>query len=305
MSRSPGARKFEESQKKLLVKHGTKAISRYFSLKELKIKVHLLEVGEGEPVLLIHGGGAMAISWEPLLSLLQHHFHLYVPDLPGCGLTEKINYRGLSFREYAIKFVESVLAELGIQKISLIGNSIGGYWGIVFSLACPEAVKKLVLIGAPSGIDKWAPLLLRLFGIPVFNRFLYATIAKPSLKGIRDLFQLLLVANIDRISPEYLECTYLNSMLPGSGESWLSMLEEVVTPIGWNIKYYIRDELMNLQQPILFIWGDKDAFAPPSSGEEACKMMPNARMKVISNAGHLPWLDEPEQCAELIINFLR
>jgi pimeloyl-ACP methyl ester carboxylesterase len=54
----------------------------------------------------------------------------------------------------------------------------------------------------------------------------------------------------------------------------------------------------------LFVWGDQDALGPPSLGEEMCKLMPNARIEVLQDAGHLAWVDQPRRCSELIVNFL-
>ena len=255
--------RYLELQSKLLAQYRTDATSRYLALESPPLKAHLLEVGkEGEPVVLLHGGGAVAVSLEPLLSLLQHRFRLFVPDRPGCGLTDKIDYRGVSFQEHAIQFVKSLVDALDLQKAAFVGNSMGGYWSIAFALAHPERVRKLILIGAPAGIDKRIPPFLRLLGMPGINRFLSATIAKPSPKGIRDLFRRLLVANIDRVPDVFLECAYGSSILPGAKMSWLTMLENVITLRGFHPKYYVRKELKNLQRPTLFIWGIRTPSLP-------------------------------------------
>ena len=57
--------------------------------------------------------------------------------------------------------------------------------------------------------------------------------------------------------------------------------------------------------PTLFIWGDKDAAVPLESGKEACKIIPDCRIEVVKDAGHLPWLDEPERCSQLLLDFLK
>ena len=296
---------FIEAQARLLAHYGTNAHSRYLSLQEPALRVHVLEAGAGEPVVLIHGGGAFGAAFEPLLGALQLHFHLFVPDRPGCGLSEKITYRGIALRTHAVSFVRSLLDALELPRAALVGNSMGGYWSIAFALAYPQPVSKLVLIGAPAGIDRWIPPFVRVLGIRGVNSFLYATLAKPSLQGVRDIHQRLLVANIDRLPAVYLAAGYAASTLPGAQESWLTLLEEVLTLRGLHPAYYLREELRDLQPPTCFIWGDKDAFAPPASGEEACKMMSHARLEVVKNAGHLPWLDDPQRCANVLRTFLQ
>ncbi len=70
-------------------------------------------------------------------------------------------------------------------------------------------------------------------------------------------------------------------------------------------EHYATPELKNLRPETLFIWGDKDAFGPPILGQEMAALAPHARCEVIRGAGHLVWLDEPEQCAKLVISFLK
>ena len=296
---------FIEAQARLLAHYGTNAHSRYLSLQEPALRVHVLEAGAGEPVVLIHGVGVFAAGFEPLLSALQSHFHLFAPDRPGCGLSEKISYRGIAFRTYAVSFVRSLLDALELPRAALVGHSMGGYWSIAFALAYPERVSKLALVGAPAGIDRWVPPFLRVLSIRGVNSFLSATIGKPNPQGFREQFQRIAVANIDRVPDVYLAAAYAASILPGVQESFLTLLENVVTLRGLRPAYYLREELRNLQPPTCFIWGDKDAFAPPASGAEACTRMSNARLEVVKDAGHLPWLDDPQRCADVLRTFLQ
>jgi pimeloyl-ACP methyl ester carboxylesterase len=60
-----------------------------------------------------------------------------------------------------------------------------------------------------------------------------------------------------------------------------------------------------MRTPTLFIWGDKDQLGPPSLGEEMAKLAPSARCEVLPDAGHNPWLDHPERCSRLVIDFLK
>ena len=100
---------------------------------------------------MIHGGNSVAVSWAPLLSRLQRTFHIYAPDRPGCGLTEKFNYLGIPFREHAVAFVRSTMDALGLRRAALVGSSMGGYFSLAFALAHPEQVSQLVTIGEPAG----------------------------------------------------------------------------------------------------------------------------------------------------------
>ncbi|MGH9879886.1 MAG: alpha/beta fold hydrolase, partial [Pyrinomonadaceae bacterium] len=144
-----------------------------------------------------------------------------------------------------------------------------------------------------------------LLGTRWINRLLHATVLTPSRESTRELFRRILVADLTKVPPVYLQCAYLSRVIPGADLSWLTMLEQLVTLQGLREKYLISDELPRIKQPVLFLWGKSDWFAPPSVGEHACRLLPNARIEVLENAGHLPWLDQPERSADLVVQFLR
>jgi pimeloyl-ACP methyl ester carboxylesterase len=110
---------FTATQARLLQEMGTPIGSRFLMIQAPAARVqqvHVLEAGRdgAPPVVLLHGGNSIAAAWEPLLSLLQGDFRLYAPDRPGCGLTDMLDYHGVSFREHAMAFVGGVLDALGL-----------------------------------------------------------------------------------------------------------------------------------------------------------------------------------------------
>jgi len=265
----------------------------------------VLEVGKdgAPPVLLIHGGTAFAAGWEPLLSLLQDDLRLFAPDRPGCGLTDKVDYRGMPFREHAIAFIGATLDALGLERASLMGNSIGSYWALLFALAHPERVERLALVGEPAGSSRHPSARFRLISTPGLNRLLYATVLKPRRARARRQMRMI-VAHPERVSDVFLDMAQAAAELPGAQRAWLSMLEEV-NPVqrAPKLTYALRSELPRIQCPTFFIWGDRD-FCSPSWGKQMCKLIPHARMEVIPDAGHLAWLDAPQQVATLLREFL-
>ncbi len=295
--------RFRAAQETLFAQTGTQARSRFVAISEPAMRVHVLEAGSGQPVLMIHGGNSVAAAWEPLLSLLQPHFHLYAPDRPGCGLTEKIDYRRVAFREHAVAFVRSIMDALGLEQASLVGNSMGGYWALVFALAHPDRIDRLALVGEPAGSTEKLTWFHRLTATPGLNRLLYATVLKARREQAREKLGRL-AAHPERVSEAFLDVTYAGAVLPGARLAWLSMLERVAPPFRPNeLTYALRHELRYLQRPVLIIWGDHDFFAP-SWGEVLCRYLPEAHLEVVADAGHFPWVDAPEHVATLLRNFL-
>ncbi|HEX9370218.1 MAG TPA: hypothetical protein VF897_04400 [Roseiflexaceae bacterium] len=102
----PEVRAFEQAQQRVLQTCGVAAQSRYVQLQTPPLRVHILDAGQGDPVVLIHGGNGVAVQLAPLLAALQSTFHLFAPDRPGCGLTDKLDYRGIPL----IRDVEIVMS---------------------------------------------------------------------------------------------------------------------------------------------------------------------------------------------------
>lgn len=300
---------FKAAQQRLFEHSGTQARERFITMEHpaaVVRRVHVLEAGEpcSPPVVMLHGGNSVAAGWEPLLGLLQHDLHIYAPDRPGCGLTDKLDYHGVPFREHAVAFVGALLDALRLERASFVGNSMGGFWSLLFALAHPERVDRLVLIGEPAGSSPRPASRLRLLATPGINRLLYATALRPRRQRTRQQMKML-VADPARLSEAYLDLAHAAWMLPGARLGWLSMLERVL-PLGRTaeLTYSLRPDLPRLSSPVLFIWGQHD-FCSPEWGRQLCDLIPVASMEVLPDAGHMAWLDAPERVAGLLGGFLR
>jgi pimeloyl-ACP methyl ester carboxylesterase len=306
-ARDQGAEeRFLRAQDVLLAENGNSVHSRFVQIAEPSLRVQVLEGGQGEPVLLLHGGNGVAAQWEPLLSRLSPGFHIYAPDRPGCGLTGMFNYRNVPLREHAVNFVLSTMDALGLKTANLVGNSMGGYFALVFALAHPDRVKRLVTVGEPAGSSATIPPANRLLAMRGLNGLMYATVMKPGASATYEGFKRILVAHPERLSPAYLDCCTAASEIPGATESWLTLLEDChITSGRSTLTYSLRPELPKLSIPTLLIWGDKDSFGSPSIAKEMAQSMRQGRAEVVPDAGHLAWLDQPDTVARSIANFLR
>ena len=157
---------FEQAQSTLLNHYGTEAISRSVQLDEPSLECHLLEVGQGEPVIILHGGGGMAVQMAPLLGGLSNQFNIIAPDGPGCGLTDSFDYTGVNFRQHGVDFLSSLWKALDIDQASIIASSIAGVWTIGFALAHPNRVADIAFVGAPAGLTPKIPLPCDSLGHP-------------------------------------------------------------------------------------------------------------------------------------------
>ncbi len=186
----PEIDQFKKTQQALLNKYSVKAQSKYLKLNKPPLTAHVLEAGQGDPVLLLHGGNATAAQFAPLMGLLQQEYLLFAPDRPGCGLTDKIDYRGVPFRQHALDFVTAIMDGLHLPKARIVASSMGGYFALVFALAHPERVTKLVLLGEPAASGPPQP------NAPAPP----PTPKNPSIQGIRAVYKSRLGVNVDLVA---------------------------------------------------------------------------------------------------------
>src|SRR5262245_46787586 len=282
---------FKKAQKAVLAKYDVKANSRYLNLKKPQTTVHVLEAGQGKPLLLIHGGRSCACSFAPLIAALQNDFHVFAFDRPGHGLSDEFNYRDTALREHAVDVITSVMVELKLPETNIVANSMGGLWALQFALAKPEGVSKLTLLGEPAG-----SLEVPTSPPPPAGK-------DPTIHAVRGAFAARLVADISRVPDELLQAELANQRLASFALSWNTLLDEFM--MDRQGTHQLRPELKNLRPPTLIIWGDQDKLGPATLGVEMAQLAPNARCEVVRDAGHLPWLDQPEACARLVIEFAK
>src|SRR3989454_4292080 len=147
-----GDRGLREARKRLLSRFVPGARTR--RLKWSMGSTEMIEVGEGPPLVLLHGGLGEAGGWAPILPLLARRFHLYVPDRPGHGLSEPFDYRGVDQSELCAKFLADVLDFSDLRSVPLVGSSMGGFCAIAFYLRHPERVSRLIFPGMPAGLQR-------------------------------------------------------------------------------------------------------------------------------------------------------
>jgi pimeloyl-ACP methyl ester carboxylesterase len=114
--------RFKEAQRRVLSRFHLPARSRFVPIKSARLPMHILEVGTGNPVLMLHGGGLFAATWAQLLAPLQRNYRAYAPDLPGCGLTYRMDFHGLPFRATTENMINEIMDALHLAKATLSGS---------------------------------------------------------------------------------------------------------------------------------------------------------------------------------------
>ena len=253
------------------------------------------------PTVLVHGGVGNTIEWADLAPQLETP--LVIPDRPGFGLSYPIDYRRLDFRAEAARWLLELTDGLAADQIDLVGNSMGGFFAIAFAAAYPDRVRKLVLCGTAGGLFPKPGLFLQLWATPGVGALISRIQFRDAETLRKRAFGNYLV-HPERIPADLLEVALLGINLPGTADTNRAIMQAVATIRGWRPQMRLEEALATLQVPTLFICGDHDPLAGPDVGLDLTTRMPDARITVISDAGHIPHLDQPEPVADALNDFL-
>jgi pimeloyl-ACP methyl ester carboxylesterase len=267
-------------------------------------RVHVVEAGEGPPVVLLHGGSTSSRSLLPVLERLQGVRAIAV-DRPGFGQSEPVRVPRQRFRAAAVEFVDEILDALALKTCALAGNSMGGTWALWYALARPERVRRLALLGsAPLLPGTRPPLPLRVTAAPLLGDLL-PRVVKPNRKLLVRLLASMGEKDTIVRYPELIESLVAAARDPIASAANLAELRAVISPFGFRPSARINpDELRRLSVPTMLIWGHHDPVGTVEAARAMATLVPQAQLEVLA-AGHVPYLGHPGRVSELLSTFVR
>lgn len=243
-----------------------------------------LEAGSGPPLVLVHGLGSSAMQdWGRLMAPLGRSFHVYAPDLPGFGRSERpdVPY-GIPLQ---VEAVRAFMAAVGVSRARVVGNSMGGW--IVARLAAehPELVERLVLV-APAGMrpQDAAPIPAELL-LPRDE------------EGLRQLVAV--VRHKPPPLPSFLARDILARKLR---DEWI--VRRTLESIRGG-RHWLNGTLARATMPALIVWGRQDRLIPAAYAEPLQAELPNATLRLLGDCGHVPMADCPEAFDRELAAFLQ
>jgi pimeloyl-ACP methyl ester carboxylesterase len=245
-------RAFAERQDELMRFYGVDARSRFVEIDRPRMRVHLLEAGAGEPLVLIHGGDGEGALWAPLMAALQDDFHLYALDRPGCGLSDPFDYRDVDLRQHAGDFVDSVLDAPGLESATLVACSMGGFFALVTALDHPARVRRLALVGMLLGMISSAPLGLRVIaGVPGLSRRFMRS--RATIEAQRAQYKQMFGMDPDTIPEPYLRSRVAGVSIPRVPGHLGVLLRRIAGLRGLKPGLYLGEELADVTAPALVL----------------------------------------------------
>jgi pimeloyl-ACP methyl ester carboxylesterase len=271
-------------------------------------RAHVLEKGEGPPVVLLHGTGNAAGFLLPLLDEL-HGVRAIAPDLPGVGLSDPIELPADRYRETAVAWLDRLLGTLELDATTLVGHSGGGVWALWYALAHPDRVRRLVLIGPPALPKTSCPLPMRLIATPGVGALL-PRLDPPTPKSVLRLASAMGERATLARRPDLIDLLVALGRDPVTDRAAKAEIRLLVSPFallsrsGFRGRSRVRpDELRQVAMPTLIVWGERDPLGGVAVARAITDLIPHARLEVLPT-GHGPWLGEPAKTAATIVDFV-
>ena len=246
-----------------------------YELKHLE-KFKFVEEGEGETLILLHGLFGALSNFESIINYFKNSYKVVVPMLPMFEL-DLLHTSVSGFAKYINKFIE----KKGYSDYHLLGNSLGGHIALVHILKHPEKIKSLTLTGS-SGLYESG------MGDSYPRRGDYEYVKKKTEVTFYDPA----TATPQLIDEVYEMC---NNRL---------QLIRILALAKSAIRNNLGEELGQIKQPTLLVWGNQDTVTPPFVAEEFNKLIPNSELKFIDKCGHAPMMEQPAEFNVILEAFL-
>ncbi|KIL45129.1 alpha/beta fold hydrolase [Jeotgalibacillus soli] len=259
------------------------------------IQTHYHESGEGEPILLIHGSGpgvSAWANWRLVFPILSEEYKLYAPDVVGFGSTERPKNNDYSvdiWVNHMISFIET----MNLEKISIIGNSMGGALALHIANRRPDLVKKLILMGSV-GIE-----------FPISEELDAVWGYEPSIENMRELISIFSYDQSAARNDDLVKLRYEASIQKESKAAFKAMFpaprQRQVDELALT-----EEQLREITVPVLLIHGREDRIIPlEKTSWRLSQIIPKAELHVFSECGHWTQIEKTQPFVNQVADFLK
>ena len=249
------------------------------------------------PLVLLHGLAERRQVFGRLMPLLAPHLRFVAIDLPGFGASPRLPGGGFELGVVCER-VEAVIAELGLERPAMLGHSLGGGVAVRYAAERPGALRALTLI-APAGLiatgavrPSWRRPRLHALGRIVLRAAIPAIAAS---RGLRERAFARVVGD-----PAVLDEALARELLMGAAQG------RATPAAGIEIVYAgLQDRLPALILPVLVVWGARDRVVSPHYAELLRDALPDGRLLLLPDAGHVPMAEQPEPVATAVLQLFQ
>jgi len=256
------------------------------------IMTHYHDLGQGKAVLMLHGSGPGVYAWANwrfALPALGGRARVIAPDIVGFGHTERPEEVRYSLRTWT-DHVWGFLDALGIEKVSVIGNSLGGRIALQMAEDNQERLERLVLMGSP-GVG-----MTMTDGLQALRGY------EPSFAAMNDLLKTYFAVNPDLITEDLVQIRYEASAAPGAHEAYRTMFfhpDHAGGQLG-----ITEEQVRSVTVPTLLVHGREDRVVPLDVSWNMLQLLPRGDLHVFSRCGHWTQIERPHEFNTVVSDFL-
>jgi pimeloyl-ACP methyl ester carboxylesterase len=264
------------------------------------LQVHMRDEGprtDPVPIVLLHGTSASLHTWEGWAQALKDKRRVIRMDLPGFALTGPNRQDDYSIAHYVL-FVRGFLDKLGLERVVLAGNSLGGQIAWATAAQLPDRVDKLILLDAsgypPESIagGQSVPIGFRIMTVPGLRLLAEHTLPRGVIESsVHNVY-----ADPSKVTPELIDLYTDMTLREGNRRALARRIEQGYTGD--------VSQLAKIKAPTLILWGAQDRLLPPELAARFAHDIPNSKLVMLQGLGHVPQEEDPARSVAEVRRFL-
>lgn len=256
------------------------------------VRTHYHDAGTGDPVIMLHGSGpgvSAWANWRLNLPVLAQRFRVLAPDIVGFGRTERpdeVRYSLRSWTDHVWDFADA----MGLERFSLVGNSLGGRISLEMAAERPERIARMVLMGSPG------------VGMTITEGLKALRAYEPSHDNMRTLLKTNFAVDPDLITEDLVRDRYEASAAPGAHEAYTAMFNDP-KHAGGELGI-TSDQVRATTPPALLVHGREDRVVPAEVSWAMVNLLPDADLHVFARCGHWTQIERADEFNAVVGDYL-
>lgn len=298
-----GVQRYLESERAFWRHYGLTATDRFVKAGPERTRLRVQEVGSGEPILFVHGTGGSGAYFAPLIRELVG-FRCLIIDRPGWGLSEPVDFAAHEYNKLVTQLLGDALDELGVDRLSVVGGSIGNNWVLRLAQARSSQVERIVWLGGFAMAELGVPMPIKLMASPVGRLMVRLgekeSVMRKQLAG-RGHATTVESGSMDAfLAWRVVEAKEIHSL-----QHERRMVRAIRSRQGWAPEVGAEDaDFGGIAQPALLVYGTNDPLGTVDFWRRKVGLMPRGEFEVVEGGGHLTWYDDPAGVGSRVQRFL-
>jgi 2-hydroxy-6-oxonona-2,4-dienedioate hydrolase len=302
--RTTAMERYLAAETRLWQHYGLAPRERFVEIARPRARLRVLEAGAGAPVLFLHGTVGPG-SWPSLVAGMPG-FRSLLLDRPGWGLSAPVEFPRAGYRAFVADLLAASLDSLDIDRVDVVGGSIGDLWALSLAEHHPDRVGRVTLLGGgPLSPAVGVPTFIRIVTSPIGAVIIRLPVNADRARSIlRDSGH---GSSLDagRIPEAFIEWRVANDTQTTAMRHERAMARRVVDGSAYRAGITFDDDALRaIEAPVLLVFGTADQTGDAGIWRAFTTTLPNGSLELIEGAGHMPWFDEPARVAGLVNAFL-